>query len=145
MQDSNYSVQDVKVGEVVQFEYAFSEERINIFADLVDDFAPIHFDDGFALNKGFKGRIVHGLFAQSVLSGFLGNILPGPNSVINHISTKMLAPIYIGSVAKYSLTVAAVSEAVSAVILDFSVEADEIKVMSGRVQCSFPEISPNAG
>lgn len=137
----NYVIQDLTVGMFAVRSYLFSSERISSFAHLVDDMAPVHFDSDFAKLRGYKERIVHGLFVQSIASGMLGNDLPGPYSVISSISTKMHRPTFIGQTVKYRIEITSLTHAVGAVSLSILGEVDGQTVISGKAICCFP--SPN--
>jgi acyl dehydratase len=119
--------------------YHFTEKRVKSFARLVDDLAPVHRDVGFALNQGFDGPIVHGLFVQSILSGVMGNALPGALSVINTLNMKMHLPVLVGQKVDYQVEIAALTPAVKAVSLSFSGTVDGTVVISGKALCHYPE------
>jgi len=137
----SYSFSDLSVGMTSQRSYLFTEQRVQTFSTLVDDQALVHMDLEFAKSQGFKGRIVHGLFVQSIVSGMLGNEIPGPRSVINSLSMKMHHPVLIGQTVTYRIEIATLTPAVAAISLNLSGMVDEIIVMSGKVLCSFPNPS----
>lgn len=135
----NYAFEDLTVGMASCRSYDFTEQRVESFAVLVDDHAPVHADAKFAERQGFAGRIVHGLFAQSIISGMLGEEVPGPKSVINNLSMKMHHPILIGQQVNYCVEIAALTASVSAVTLSFTGTVDGVVVLSGKALCSFPK------
>lgn len=118
--------------------YHFTEQRVEVFSSLVDDKAPVHIDTEFAKSQGFEERIVHGLFVQSILSGMLGNVIPGPRSVIMSLSMKMHEPVLIGQTVNYHLEITSLTPSVSAVSLIFSGKVDEKLIISGKALCGFP-------
>ena len=130
--------ESLAVGLSLDFSYHFSEQRVEAFAALVDDFAPVHFDENFSVSQGFPSRIVHGLFIQAALSGSLGCRLPGPYSVINTLSMKMHRPVLIGQTVDYHLSVTAITPAVRAISLNFDGLVSGEVVVSGKILCSFP-------
>ena len=129
---------DLKVGMAAKRSYRFDEERVTAFSHLVGDFAPVHVDSGFAEKQGFGGRIVHGLFVQSIISGLLGNEVPGPRTVINSLSMKMHQPVLIGESVDYEVEITAITPAVSAVSISFSGSVGDKTVLSGKAICSYP-------
>jgi len=133
----SYSFAELSVGMTSKRSYLFSEQRVETFSSLVEDKAPVHVDESFAIGQGFEGRIVHGLFVQAIVSGMLGNEIPGPESVINSISMKMHRPVLIGQLVNYQVEITAVTPSVAAVSLSFSGMVDEMIVMSGKALCSF--------
>ena len=137
----NYTFTDLKVGMFVERSYTFYEEKIKIFADLVEDQAPIHTDVDFALSKGFSGKIVHGLFVESIISGMMGNEIPGSNSVINSLNMKMHSPVLIGETVDYRMEITALTEAVAAISLSYVGKVGERQIITGKALCSIPKIT----
>lgn len=132
------TIGDLSVGMTATRSYYFSDELVNAFAELVDDHAPVHINEEFAKQQGFEGRIVHGLFVQAILSGILGNELPGSKSVINSLHMKMHKPVLIGSTVNYHLEITGVTPSVAAVTLNFTGKVNGQTVLSGKTQCSLP-------
>jgi len=132
------TIENLSVGMVSRKSYLFSPERVYNFANLVDDMAPVHFNSEFAKLQGFQDRVVHGLFVQSIISGMLGNEMPGPNSVINNLSMKMHLPTLIGQTVNYSIEITSITHAVGAVSLSVLGTVNQEVVISGKVLCSFP-------
>jgi acyl dehydratase len=119
--------------------FQFCEEKVEAFAKLTGDYAPVHFDKNHAEEMGFSNRIVHGFFVQSVCSTVLGNHFPGPNSVINTCSFKFHLPIYVGDTVKFIFSETKSSPAVAATVIGvtgFSEKTSQ-KVLSGSVMCSY--------
>jgi len=136
---AEYRFDELRVGMIAKRRYAFSEQNVQSFADLVVDRSPIHTSHDFAVAKGYPARIVHGLFVQSVISGILGTEIPGSNSVINTISMKMHGPVPIGSEVSYEVEILALTPAVAAVSLGFAGRIGALLVISGKALCSFPQ------
>lgn len=134
----SYSFSDLLVGMTSERSYLFAEQRVGAFSALVDDRAPVHVDPEFAKSQGFEGRIVHGLFVQAVISGMLGNEIPGPKSVINNLSMKMHKPVLVGQTVNYKIEITALTPAVAAVSLSYTGIVDEVVVISGKALCNFP-------
>jgi acyl dehydratase len=129
---------DLVVGLTAARRYEFTAQRVGEFADLVEDPAPVHSDENFAKQRGFGGRIVHGLFVQSIISGMLGNDVPGANSVINNLSMKMHNPVLVGECVDYRVEIVALTAAVRAVSINFEGKVNGVCVISGKALCSFP-------
>lgn len=130
---------DLQVGMTTERSFVFLPELVWEYSNLVDDHAPVHLDQAFASSQGFESKIVHGLFVQSILSGMLGNKLPGPLSVINQINMKMHSPVFVGQKVDYKLEISGITPSVSAVSLTFQGVVDDRLVISGKAICSFPK------
>lgn len=127
-------------GQEATREFVFTDDAVGEFAELVDDHAPVHFNEGFAQSGGFATRIVHGFFVSSIFSGLLGEQLPGPDSVINTVSLKMRSPVLVGERVIYRAAVKQVAASVGAVVLTLSAtKVDGTVVLSGSTTCSFPK------
>lgn len=134
----NYSFSDLSIGMTSTRCFHFTEQKVKIFSSLVDDNAPVHFDTEYAKRQGFDRCIVHGLFVQSVISGMLGNEIPGPQSVINSLTMKMHHPVLVGQIVCYQVEIASLTPSVLAVSLSFSGLVDQKVTISGKALCSFP-------
>ena len=66
------------------------------FADLSGDHNPLHLSEDFARTTRFGGRIVHGMFTASLLSGALGTRLPGMGSIYLAQTLNFRRPVRIG-------------------------------------------------
>lgn len=87
-----------------------TDEHIESFARLSGDRNPVHFDDDFARQIGFDGRIAHGAVTASLLSAVLGMDLPGPGSVFLEQRVRYLAPVKPGDTIVAALEVTRVRD-----------------------------------
>jgi len=62
------------------------------FAELSGDHNPIHLSEHFARKTRFGGRIVHGLYTASLISGVIGMRLPGPGAVYISQTLRFVGP-----------------------------------------------------
>lgn len=130
-------------GTAVSRTKTFTHDMVAAFGALVDDHAPIHFDQTFAKEGGFSGCLVHGFLVGSMFSGMLGQQLPGPLSVINTLTLKMHKPTLVGETLEFQVKVEQFSEAVGAVVLTLSAKNSIGEIMiSGKATCSFPRRAP---
>ncbi len=74
------------------------DEDVVAFAEVSGDHNPLHLCDDFARNTRFGGRIVHGMFTASLLSGALGMRLPGAGSLYLSQSLNFRKPVRIGDI-----------------------------------------------
>jgi acyl dehydratase len=129
---------DLYVGKSLNHSFTFTESVVNQFSKLVGDFAPVHTDAMHAKSLGYQDRIVHGLFLQSILSGLIGEELPGINTVIVSTSIKFYKPVYIEETVEYGIEIQSLTDSVSAVSLKFEGKVKGIEVFSGKIICTFP-------
>lgn len=69
------SIDDL-IGEKASSTLYASEPKIEAFGDLSGDRNPLHFDEEFAEDTRFGGRIAHGMLVESAISSALAD-LPG--------------------------------------------------------------------
>ncbi len=73
--------EDLAVGMRETISKTVENEDVIGFAELSGDHNPIHLSEHFARKTRFGGRIVHGLYMASLISGVIGMRLPGPGAV----------------------------------------------------------------
>lgn len=73
-----------------------TDEDIRAFAQASGDTNSIHLDDAYAASTPFGRRIAHGMLTASLISGILGNDLPGVGSIYLGQNVKFKAPVFIG-------------------------------------------------
>ena len=77
--------------------------------------------DEYALSRGFKARIGHGLMVGAFISAFIGMKLPGKHGLLQSISCEFRRPCYAPNVLTIAGTVVRRSEAMKLVALDIVV------------------------
>lgn len=86
----------IPVGFEVRYQFSFTQEEVQRFADLTGDHNPIHLDDAYAANTPFKKPIIHGHLSSSVFTRFLGMGKPGgEGSVYMKQVTEYLRPMFV--------------------------------------------------
>jgi 3-hydroxybutyryl-CoA dehydratase len=68
------TIQGLKAGDTFSVSRRFSEADMTAFAQITQDFNPVHFDSRFSDAKNFKARICHGLLVGSLLTEIGGQI-----------------------------------------------------------------------
>lgn len=107
----------MQVGDAFSFAETITEASIDAFASLSGDVSPIHMDPGFSQKKGFKGRVVHGVFLLGFLSKIVGVHFPGKHSLIQSINAKFKAPAYVGDTIECTVEVDQISTGANTIVL----------------------------
>lgn len=94
---NTYLYKDIYIGQVEEFEFDITKEKMNKFLEITGDNNPLHQDDSFAKERGYEDVVVYGLLTTSALSTLAGVYLPGMNSLIHSIEISYPKPIYISS------------------------------------------------
>lgn len=127
---NEYRFCDLSIGMEESFCREITEEMMAQFLAITNDINPLHKHIEYALEKGFKGKVVYGMLTASLISTLGGVYLPGKYCLIHGVEIKFLNPVYIGD----NITVTG-----KVVELHESVEQMTVKVMMknqcGQVVC----------
>ena len=88
-----YFFEDLKIGMSAEYGRIINDEEMRLFADLTGDTNPLHFDDDFAEQSRFGGRIVHGMCTAALISTVIGTRMPGPGCIYLSQSLRFTAPV----------------------------------------------------
>jgi 3-hydroxybutyryl-CoA dehydratase len=73
-----------------------TKEDVQKFAEVTEDFCPIHLDEEFAKTTKFGKPISHGLLVSNLLSTIMGMKMPGAGTIFLEQNVKFLLPTYPG-------------------------------------------------
>lgn len=110
------TIEELRVGEKAEFSKTLTETDVYLYAGVTGDLNPAHINEEYAKKTFFKTRIVHGMLLAGLISGVLGNRLPGPGTVYIRQEMTFLAPVRIGDTITASVE-----------ILEIMTEAKRIK------------------
>ena len=88
-----FKLADLVVGQIERVEVDVHANDIDAFAELSGDISPIHTDLDIAREKGFEGRVVHGLLIGSYVSQLIGCRLPGIHGVMQSFEIGFRNPV----------------------------------------------------
>jgi len=74
--------------------FLFTQEDVDLFAQVTGDVNPIHLDEKYASKSIFQKRVVHGALSNSIFSKVFGTITPGEGTVYLSQNSKFTAPMY---------------------------------------------------
>ena len=92
----NYLFDELKVGQKASFAKTITETDVYLFAGISGDINPAHLNEEYAKGTFFKTRIAHGLISAGLVSGVLGNIMPGHGTIWMNQNLNFLAPVHFG-------------------------------------------------
>lgn len=87
---------ELALGQSAEISKTIQDADIETFGALTGDRNPVHFDDAWAKETRFGGRIAHGLLTTSLLSAVLGMHLPGTGAIYRSQSLRFRAPVFPG-------------------------------------------------
>ena len=108
-------------GEIARWEHEISASDVDGFAELSGDDNPLHMDDGFAQQQGYRARVVHGMLLGAYLSRLVGTVLPGPGVVWLSQEVRFVAPAYIGDRIEVSVRLTHKSPALRTLVLETTI------------------------
>ena len=76
------------------YDFSFSQEEVNAFAEVTGDRNPIHLDQAYASKTVYKKPIIHGYLGGSVFSKIFGNHFPGEGTVYLNQQLEFRRPMY---------------------------------------------------
>jgi len=118
---ATFEIEDLFQGKEFSFEKKISSSDVNMFAKLTGDNSPLHMEDQFARERGFKGRVVHGGLLVGCISQLVGVHFPGKNSIIQTLDIKFSHPAYIGDLLKIHSIIDQISESMGTIILKLAI------------------------
>jgi 3-hydroxybutyryl-CoA dehydratase len=126
------TIEDIAVGMIRGLRKTVTEEDLEMFARISGDRNPVHFDDEYARQTIFGGRIAHGMLTASLISAIIGEQLPGHGTIYMKQNLTFMAPVKIGDVVQATVTVADIVDyAKRRVALRCACHVDDAEVLRG--------------
>ncbi|MBN1107087.1 MAG: MaoC family dehydratase [Deltaproteobacteria bacterium] len=134
------TIDELAVGDAAEFTKTISESDVYLYAGVTGDLNPAHVNEEYAKKTFFKTRIAHGMLLAGLISGVLGNKLPGPGTIYIRQDLNFLAAVRIGDTITASVEVAAIMrEAKRIRVRTKCVNQDGITVLDGEALVSPPQ------
>jgi len=134
------TIDELAVGDAAEFTKTISESDVYLYAGVTGDLNPAHVNEEYAKKTFFKTRIAHGMLLAGLISGVLGNKLPGPGTIYIRQELNFLAAVRIGDTITASVEVAAIMrEAKRIRVRTKCVNQDGITVLDGEALVSPPQ------
>ncbi|MEM8561219.1 MAG: MaoC family dehydratase [Pseudomonadota bacterium] len=136
---SNYTYQEITLGQRAQYSKAVEERDIQLFAAVSGDVNPVHLDPEFAASTRFGERIAHGMLSGAIISAAIAMELPGPGSIYLSQTLRFRLPVTIGDLITVMLEVTDRQDKREVITLDCKVLNDKEKlVVTGTAQVMAP-------
>lgn len=107
---NTYVFADIQEGMTESFQKEITVEMEEAFRKISGDDNPLHKDDEFAKQNGYKEHVSFGLLTASLYSTMAGMYLPGKYSLIHSLEIKLLKPVFVGDVLTVSRIIAGKQE-----------------------------------
>ncbi len=129
---------ELAVGDVAEMSKTIAESDVYLYAGITGDMNPAHTNEVWAQNTVFEKRIVHGMLLCGLISGVLGNQIPGNGTIYMSQSVKFLAPVYFGDTITARVEVTEKKEKKRVVLKTTCTNQDGVVVVDGEALVSPP-------
>jgi len=116
------TVNDIRKGQKDSLEVRIDADMVDRFAALSGDVSSLHMNDGFARDRGFDGRVVHGVLISAFVSQLLGVRFPGESCLLQSLNMKYLEPVYVNDHIRVVVECDQISAAVNSMTVSVQVE-----------------------
>jgi len=125
----------VQNGDKYEIKFHVTPNIYNGFITVFNDKNPLHTDEKFAKEKGFKGAVMHGNILNGFLSYFIGECLPNKNVIIHSQQIDYKLPVYLNDHLILQATIINYSESVNVYEFGFHfINSENKKVAKGKIQ-----------
>lgn len=131
-------IEDIEIGMVRRLRKTIDDSDIELFGRISTDRNPVHFDDDYARDTIFGGRIAHGMLTAGLISAIIGEQLPGHGTIYMKQSLTFLAPVRPGDLVEAEVKVAAIDYGKRRVTLECKCAVGDTVVLKGEAMVLAP-------
>ncbi len=123
------------IGDYFEEIFIVSDETYGGFIQIFKDKNPLHTSENFAIDKGFKGIVMHGNILNGFLSYFIGECLPTKNVIIHSQEIQFKNVVYLNDKLKFKAEITGVYESVNVIEFRYDFKNESKKtVAKGKIQ-----------
>lgn len=135
---NTYTYEELLIGHNECFISTITSEMMDRFVDICGDINPLHCDEEYAKQRGFKGRVVYGMLTASLYSTLAGVYLPGRYCLLYSVDSKFRKPVFIGDTLLVKGTVSEKNDTVRMAIIEATItNQNNEKVSRALVKVGF--------
>ena len=132
---NSYTWEDLQPGLAATFEVGVTERMMRDFLATSGDENPLHIEEEYATDRGFRGRVVYGMLTASFYSTLAGVYLPGKHCLLHGLSVDFNAPVYVGDRLRVRGEVAYKNDTFKRIEIDARIENQAgVLVSKGRLR-----------
>lgn len=132
------SLDNISLGMKANASHLITDEKIKAFAQISEDYNPIHLDDDYAKNSTFGKRVAHGAMVSSFFSSLFAMKLPGPGSIYVAQDTKYKKPVFINDTVFVEIEVISINTERKRVFFSTRCFVEDVEVLSGQAEIYLP-------
>lgn len=84
----------IKVGDEFRHKFSYTQEQVDLYAQVSGDTNPLHIDADYAAKSIFGRRIIHGYLGGSVFTKIFGTLLHADGHVYMKQEMRFLKPMF---------------------------------------------------
>lgn len=124
----------MQVGASVICPLEVRDADLAAFAALSGDHNPLHVDEKFAQQAGFKGKVVYGGLLVAAVSRLLGMELPGRDCLWQSLNIQFKSPLFVGDKATVIGTVSYANSELKILRIAIQIKCAEKIIAEGTAQ-----------
>ncbi|MDA3791732.1 MAG: MaoC/PaaZ C-terminal domain-containing protein [Desulfobacula sp.] len=128
------AINGLKPGDSFIYQRRFTKKETLLFGDMTRDYNPVHYDERWTKEKGFKELICHGLLVGSMLCEFGGQV----GWLATGMNFKFIYPVYFGDTIQCSVTITKIQKNSRAEAEAVFINQDKIQVCSAHMTGRLP-------
>lgn len=109
--------EDIKVGQTAEFSREITMGMMECFQEISGDDNPLHTNEKFARENGFRSKVVYGMLTSSLYSCLGGRYIPGERCLLQSVYADFLSPVFIGDVLTVNGEVVEKNDSVRQVVI----------------------------
>ena len=126
---------NLKLGDKFEEFFILSDKTYKGFIDIFKDKNPLHTNNQFAFDKGFKGIVMHGNILNGFLSYFIGECLPTKDVIIHTQEIQFKNAVYLNDTLKFKAEIIGVYESVNVIEFKYNfINKDRQIIAKGKIQ-----------
>lgn len=131
-------INSIFIGMKASASHLITDEKVRGFANISEDYNPIHLNDEYAKNSKFGKRIAHGAMVSSFFSSLFATKLPGPGSIYVSQETKYKKPVFIDDIVLVEVKVIDIELKRNRVYFSTTCFVNDVEVLSGKAEIYIP-------
>lgn len=134
------TINEINLGDFEVYERTVTEADVVMFGGVSGDLNPAHFNEKYAKDTLFKGRVVHGMLTASYFSTILGTLLPGPGTIYLGQELRFTKPVRVQDTIKAVATVTEINKEKNIIKLEtLAYNEDGLVVVKGTATVMPPK------
>lgn len=86
----------IMLHDTYEYKHLFTQEEVELFADLTGDKNPVHLNKKLAKESEFGDQVVQGMLIGAIFSKVFGTMWPADDSIYISQDIMFILPVYVG-------------------------------------------------